>query len=318
MPWCPICKNEYVEGVSTCADCGCSLVDSLDEIENEPVASGSDEALLQKLLLFLQRNNISSARLDPSDEEGVYYLFVDAKERKEAVKAVPVFYRMIAKEEAQGENPAASEEEAEVLFEEGTEMSGQEAADQTEYSWEDRIEGMPQYGRMLRSPEDEKTYEEASKKAEEYKSGAWTLLVIGILGLVVMGVLISGVLPIRLNPRSQMMTCLVMAALFIIFIVMGVQSFRSYKNLLQKAKQEASWKEKLEAYKKENLNAAQIDEAALDGSEDSDEVRYFKRISYLREKICSAFPDLEDGYVDHYLDENYPLIFGDSVQDIPE
>ena len=27
--WCPICKNEYVKGITKCADCGVSLVDSL-------------------------------------------------------------------------------------------------------------------------------------------------------------------------------------------------------------------------------------------------------------------------------------------------
>ena len=31
MPWCPKCKNEYVEGVLVCADCGCPLVDRLEE-----------------------------------------------------------------------------------------------------------------------------------------------------------------------------------------------------------------------------------------------------------------------------------------------
>ena len=31
MPWCPKCRNEYVEGMTVCADCGCALVDSPEE-----------------------------------------------------------------------------------------------------------------------------------------------------------------------------------------------------------------------------------------------------------------------------------------------
>ncbi len=31
MAWCPKCKCEYVEGVTICADCGCELVDKLQE-----------------------------------------------------------------------------------------------------------------------------------------------------------------------------------------------------------------------------------------------------------------------------------------------
>ena len=31
MPWCPECKEEYREGVTNCAECGCELVDTLPE-----------------------------------------------------------------------------------------------------------------------------------------------------------------------------------------------------------------------------------------------------------------------------------------------
>lgn len=32
--WCPKCKNEYVDGITRCADCGVELVDSLSENED--------------------------------------------------------------------------------------------------------------------------------------------------------------------------------------------------------------------------------------------------------------------------------------------
>lgn len=36
--WCPKCRNEYINGVTTCVDCGCDLVEELPEEidENEP------------------------------------------------------------------------------------------------------------------------------------------------------------------------------------------------------------------------------------------------------------------------------------------
>lgn len=40
MPWCPVCKNEYREGIKFCADCQAELVEKLEE-ESE---SGPDEA----------------------------------------------------------------------------------------------------------------------------------------------------------------------------------------------------------------------------------------------------------------------------------
>ena len=35
MAWCPNCKNEYVEGIKVCADCGAKLVESLEGISEE-------------------------------------------------------------------------------------------------------------------------------------------------------------------------------------------------------------------------------------------------------------------------------------------
>ncbi len=35
MAWCPNCKNEYVEGITVCADCGAQLVASLKEVDKD-------------------------------------------------------------------------------------------------------------------------------------------------------------------------------------------------------------------------------------------------------------------------------------------
>ena len=34
MPWCPKCKNEYREGITTCVDCNEALVEDLSEIKS--------------------------------------------------------------------------------------------------------------------------------------------------------------------------------------------------------------------------------------------------------------------------------------------
>ena len=33
--WCPKCKYEYREGIKVCADCGCELVESLDDVKDD-------------------------------------------------------------------------------------------------------------------------------------------------------------------------------------------------------------------------------------------------------------------------------------------
>lgn len=46
MPWCPVCKNEYVEGKTHCPDCDVDLVDELpDEPEEEVTPVPTEEEL---------------------------------------------------------------------------------------------------------------------------------------------------------------------------------------------------------------------------------------------------------------------------------
>lgn len=44
MAWCPKCKNEYVEGIRVCADCGSELVEALPSETEEAVLYGGTQA----------------------------------------------------------------------------------------------------------------------------------------------------------------------------------------------------------------------------------------------------------------------------------
>lgn len=50
MPWCPICKSEYKEGVEHCAECGAALVDDLSQTEvqedDEDTEADEDKMLM--------------------------------------------------------------------------------------------------------------------------------------------------------------------------------------------------------------------------------------------------------------------------------
>lgn len=332
MPWCPKCKNEYVEGVTVCVDCGCDLVESLDD-KGAFICDGPLEEL-ELLADFLQKNKFTDVRVEASGREDIYELFVNEAQAKKASDAAGVFYREFKKErlsavarmdgdadggaEAKDVNAEAEGISEEALSDFATEcpesVDDDGLCDGAEGAGEELPEDMANavhLGKSMRQAASEGVYEDSAKKAEEFKSGAYTLLFVGFLGLVVLVALISGVLPIRLNPTSQWMTCLVMGALFIIFIVMGVLSLKSSKKLAAKAVKEGSLKEDMKAYCKEKVDGNALDEAAGVLEADPSEMRYFKRTEILKQLLSEQFSEAECDYLDNFVDEMYPEIFGE-------
>ena len=287
MPWCPKCKNEYVEGVLVCADCGCPLVDRLEE-EGYLLYQGA-EADCRELSDFLRCSGIPSASFSPVQDD-VCAVTVDESQRRKAEQTAAVFWKEKAKEE--WSKPPVQEEEPEDEFAEPNDFANS-----------------VHLGRLMRGQKSGGVYESASKKAEEFKAGAYSLIIVGAVGMVVLGLLLSGVLPVRLDPSSQFLTCLVMAVLFLVFIVMGVFSFRSYREQEGKAVRESSLKEELTRYCRDTIEASCIDRDAGVEETDTQEVCYFKRMEQMKRTISENFVNLDEGYLESFLDEIYPDLF---------
>ncbi len=292
MPWCPKCKNEYVEGVRICADCGCELTDSLEELEKEGLIFGSGEEM-EELLAFLSCNGLKSGELRFDETEDLYELFIAPGEKVRASRYLQVFQKeknlKAQKESSAQEEPYPSEEE------DGT---GAEAfSDREEEEQEKESTSGP-------------VYEAASQKAENFRSGAYTLLVAGIAGMILLICIYAEILPIRFTGTMRYLTGGVMGALFLLFIVMGILSLKSSRKFEGKAKEESALKEELRRWCDENITAQGVDSAIPDLPE-AEEARYFKRTEQIRGMIANNFLNLEAGYLENFVDEIYPDIFGE-------
>ena len=202
MPWCPKCKNEYKEGYTVCADCGTELVASL---EDAPVAIyfGAEEEL-QEMCQFMRANGISETKIEFDSKEGTYELLVARKKEKEAKKQLHIYLtKIVAPKKMEEMQRMAQEMAASMENEEVEEYNG--------------------------------PYEEADKKAEEYKSGADSLLIVGVAGIIALILLNLGIIPISLTGFTKALITCVMGVMFVVFIMTGITSRKSYKTLMAKA-----------------------------------------------------------------------------------
>lgn len=294
MAWCPKCKNEYREGINVCPDCGEPLVGEEELTDWISVLFGEQDEM-EKLRDFLTYNGIQKNKITFDETEQVYELFVDAREEKQAKTIARVFLEQ--QEKKRKENAAEEEAAVDEFLMPETEKSPEEANP----------------GALLgaASAQGGLTYMDSGAKAEENRSSAWVLLVVGILGMLFMILGITGVLP--LNIGNPYMFYGVMSAVFILFIVMGVVSMRNAKIFEKKAESENSLVDTLLGWSEDNLTAEKIDAQIENAADTPAEALYYKRFEVIRGQMNHQFMNLDQQMLENLIDTKiYEQIFPDT------
>lgn len=219
MPWCPNCKDEYKEGITTCADCGCELVDDLSLIEEN----------------------------DDLEED-------------------------------------TFENEEDELAEAYEELEQEEEEFETE------------------------VYINNEEKAEENRTSAYTLLIIGSLGFIGVVLYMLDVFGGSMSKTSKYMITGVMGSLFLLFIIMGIVSLRNFKLFKKRAYKENNLTSEITKWSLQTFNKDDID-SKLSLGEMLEEAKYFERTKYIKSTIRSQFMNLDESYLNRLVDEIYPSIF---------
>ena len=159
-------------------------------------------------------------------------------------------------------------------------------------------------GRGMTAP-----YQDSAERANDNRSSGWILLILGILGLLVLTLGMLGVLPLHFG--NSYLFYGVMGAIFILFVVSGGISMKNAKLLEKKAASENTLRESLHEWCRENLNAQMIDDT-VGVQEVEEEVLYFRRLSYIKERLNHQFMNLDQGFLDKFIDDYvYDEIFGE-------
>lgn len=154
-------------------------------------------------------------------------------------------------------------------------------------------------------------YRDSKERAEDHKSSAWTLLIVGIAGLIFLALARVGVIPINLSGSSGLLIVMVMSVVFILFIVMGAVSMKSFRSFSKKAESENNLKSTMKEWCLSNLNGKELDiKYQVDASEE-EEFKYFKRMEGLNKEVSNKFMNLDEAFLEAFLDEIYEVIYSE-------
>lgn len=156
-----------------------------------------------------------------------------------------------------------------------------------------------------------KPYVKAKDRAENYKSSAFALLLVGVLGIIFLILCLFGVVNISVGDGGMKLAFSVMLIMFLIFIFIGIRSFFLSKTIEALAEDEDDLTARVEDYFKSNYSAGKIDEIAIlpEDVDLPDEMKYFKRNDAIKKILLEQFGDLDESYVDNETEVIFGLLY---------
>ncbi|MCR5250896.1 MAG: hypothetical protein K6E50_09860 [Lachnospiraceae bacterium] len=160
------------------------------------------------------------------------------------------------------------------------------------------------------------SYQSKSQKAEEAKSSAVALLIIGGCGLVIVLLWAFNLLPGNISIVRRFMLCGIIGLFSIVFLIMGFFSIRSSKRLRIGAKEEDKRTEEILKWARENLKKEVLDEKVLgEGEELEEEEKYFRRISLISACLNEKYMNLEADYAEDISEQIYQQTYDNASSD---
>lgn len=334
MPWCPVCKNEYREGFTTCAECKVELVANFEDI---PVVIYSGvEQVAQLMVQYLKKEDYEDASMSYDNNKEVYHVCVKSANEKSAKRALKDFEAALYSQclnfadiglcedgsaymgetmEADYTNDMASSERAafvaptkastDALSDDASQMIDE--LEERQNAASNPIPLQVNHMQLMKEAEKRKAtsvYQNKHDKAEEYKSSAGALMIVGVLGLALIVVNELGLLPIALNFNKPLVYG-VMGTVFVFFIIASIFSMTQYKKALQYADEEDQLVNKIKEFMESQTVKNQILDGEKNADKHSDEDLYFVRAAKMKRMLMEQFPEAEEALVDKMVDDFY-------------
>ena len=155
----------------------------------------------------------------------------------------------------------------------------------------------------------EHVYVHHSERHQELLSSAYSLLLVGITGLVVVLLSLLEIISLPFPEATTSMMEITIGVLCLIFVVAGLHRLISDRSVAKLAKEEDKLTSEITQWFKKSFDNFVID---TDIDEDlAEEIKYFKRCEAMKQIIRRSYGDLDEGYLDRLIEELYQYLYED-------
>ncbi len=153
------------------------------------------------------------------------------------------------------------------------------------------------------------TYVKKSDKYDDVRSSAFTMLIVGMLGVIFTILSLTKVINLPFAESTAWLFYTIMSVVFIAFVVAGIVSYMKANKLKDEAEIEDAKIDEINAWAKDNLTQNYID-LGLDLNE-SVEILYFSRAEKIKSTLMHQFEDVDEGLIDLLTESIYTKVYED-------
>lgn len=153
------------------------------------------------------------------------------------------------------------------------------------------------------------TYVKKSDKYDDVRSSAFTMLIVGMLGVIFTILSLTKVINLPFAESTAWLFYTIMSVVFIAFVVAGIVSYIKANKLKDEAEIEDAKIDEINEWAKDNLTQNYID-SGLDLNE-SVEILYFSRAEKIKSTLMHQFEDVDEGLIDLLTESIYTKVYED-------
>lgn len=154
-----------------------------------------------------------------------------------------------------------------------------------------------------------RAYVEMQTKYDDMKSTAYSFILVGASGIILMALMVAGVLPLQFAAYMKGIMGVVMGGMFLIFLVIGIRSYLQLGDLKVQVQKEIADTEDAKSWFFEQFNAKSVDVLMEVSQGDELQRKFFRRSQFIKQKLQGQFPGYGEPFLDYLTEQFYEELF---------